>query len=755
MRVSRRKIIFLVLYLFFFILPFFLLPTKASLIQEEVPISVNVNANISQGLIYIAPLPQQTQVFGQNYYVSNSLGYYEYSYLFSTTPPLLVWYEPAPSSQTYYFVYGGSTQATAVTTGVFSFYTQFYYLNTSIFNVSGVSVLGGSLVLNGQNSLVTFTSTALRYTSAVILYNFQSSAVITPPELIYSGSIPPGSIVTVSLFSYSSSQTIPSYTAFPFGSTTWVMASDDYVKSSQFSISNSQFTYNAQVVGMPNEEVAQVTLPQSPMYGVVFGSSVLLQYPSTEYLAPQTVVPSSVSFNGTFAVAQGASYGTNSVLLENPVYFFDPTLLNDSDIMVYNNSKWYSLPVQASDLKLDLNHIAMYILPYNSSSNYIYFEDIPAGSIISVKYANGSTYSVTASGQAVNSVGGVSLVDLKIYGRNVVGISIQPSLTNTQVNYNMLVGFTDFLHKAGLIINTTGVYVYNSQTAVTKLVNSPKFPADVGVGYADIGNTFYLIGFYYYPGSFYTFITPMPNAVASTGIVPYINYNGTIPLSVSSIGITLSSGLYYEATGIISITTGLPTPLESSVLSLTTAPGEAIVNNNNAIYQTKLPNSSSSLTLIGFTGYNLIIQYGSIESQLIISSNYYPTNLPTNLQVVVTVSESTRTVTISTSPLPVKPVQVASLNVTNTTTVTYVSSGSSFINNIQHLPNNQLIGIITYYSFLAIAVASYRYSSQLWSSTLFLSFATLSIGLLFADYIVLPFSIGAIVLGFIFKKLNL
>ena len=247
----------------------------------------------------------------------------------------------------------------------------------------------------------------------------------------------------------------------------------------------------------------------------------------------------------------------------------------------------------------------------------------------------------------------------------------------------------------------------------------------------------------------------MPNAVASTGIVPYINYNGTVPISLTSIGITLSSGLYYEATGIISITTGLPTPLESSVLSLTTAPGEAIVNNNNAIYQTKLSNTSSSLTLIGFTGYNLIIQYGSIESQLIISSNYYPTNLPTNLQVVVTVSESTRTVTISTSPLPVKPVQVASLNVTNTTTVTYVGSGSSFINNIQHLPNNELIGIITYYSFLAIAVASYRYSSQLWSSTLFLSFSTLSIGLLFADYIVLPFSIGAIVLGFIFKKLNL
>jgi len=755
MRVSRRKIIFLVLYLFFFILPFFLLTAKASLIQEEVPISVNVNANISQGLIYIAPLPQQTQVFGQNYYVSNSLGYYEYSYLFSTTPPLLVWYEPAPSSQTYYFVYGGSTQATAVTTGVFSFYTQFYYLNTSIFNVSGVSVLGGSLVLNGQNSLVTFTTTALRYTSAVILYNFQSSAVITPPELIYSGSIPPGSIVTVSLFSYSVPQTIPSYTAFPFGSTTWVMSSDDYVKSSQFTISNSQFIYNAQVVGMPNEEVAQVALPQSPMYGVVFGSSVILQYPSTKYLAPQTVAPQSVSFNGTFAVAQSASYGTNSVLLENPVYFFDPALLNGSNIMVYNNSKWYSLPVQASDLKLDLNHIAMYILPYNPSSNYIYFEDIPAGSIISVRYANGSTYTFTASGQAVNSVGGVSLVNLKIYGQNVVGITIQPSLTNTQVNYNMLVGFTDFLHKAGLIINTTGVYVYNSQTAVTKLVNSPKFPADVGVGYADIGNTFYVIGFYYYPGSFYTFITPMPNAVASTGIVPYINYNGTIPLSVSSIGITLSSGLYYEATGIISITTGLPTPLESSVLSLTTAPGEAIVNNNNAIYQTKLSNTSSSLTLIGFTGYNLIIQYGSIESQLIISSNYYPTNLPTNLQVVVTVSESTRTVTISTSPLPVKPVQVASLNVTNTTTVTYVGSGSSFINNIQHLPNNELIGIITYYSFLAIAVASYRYSSQLWSSTLFLSFATLSIGLLFADYIVLPFSIGAIVLGFIFKKLNL
>ena len=118
-------------------------------------------------------------------------------------------------------------------------------------------------------------------------------------------------------------------------------------------------------------------------------------------------------------------------------------------------------------------------------------------------------------------------------------------------------------------------------------------------------------------------------------------------------------------------------------------------------------------------------------------------------------SESTRTVTISTSPLPVKPVQVASLNVTNVTTTKYNGSiGSSFITNA-HSTNNQLIGIITYYSFLAIAVASYRYSSQLWSSTLFLSFATLSIGLLFADYIVLPFAIGAVVLGFIFKRLNL
>ena len=756
MRVIRRKTIFLILlYLFFFILPFFLLTAKASLIQEEVPISVNVNANISQGLIYIAPLPQQTQVFGQNYYVSNSLGYYEYSYLFSATPPLLVWYEPAPSSQTYYFIYGGSTQASAVTTGVFSFYTQFYYLNSSIFNVSGVSLLGGSLVLNGQNSLVTFTTTALRYTSAVILYTFQSSAVLTPPELIYTGSIPSGSIVTLSLFSYSNLQTIPSYTAFPFGSTTWVMASDGYVKSSQFTISNSQFTYNAQVAGMPNEEVAQVALPQSSaMYGFVFRSSVLLQYPSAIYLAPQTVAPSSIMFNGTFAVSQSGSYGSNSVLLEDPVYFFNPTLLNGSNILVYNDSKWYSLPVQASNLKLDLNHVGMYILPYNSSSNYIFFEDIPAGSSISVRYANGSTYTVTASGQAVNTVGGVNLVNLKIYGRNVVGITIQPSLTNTQVNYNMLIGFTDFLHKAGLIVNTTGVYVYNSQTSVTKLSN-PRFPSDVGVGYADIGNTFYLIGFYYYPGSFYTFITPMPNAVASTGIVPYINYNGTIPLSVSSIGITLSSGLYYETTGIVTVATGLPSPLQSSVLSLTTAPGEAIVNNNNAIYQTKLANSSSSLTLIGFSGYNLIVQYGSIESQLIISSNYYPTNLPTNLQVVVTVSESTRTITISTSPLPVKPVQVASLNVTNTTTVTYNgSSGSSFITNI-HSTNNQLIGIITYYSFLAIAVASYRYSSQLWSSTLFLSFATLSIGLLFGNYMVLPFSIGAVILGFIFKRLNL
>jgi len=756
MRVIRRKTIFLILlYLFFFILPFFLLTAKASLIQEEVPISVNVNANISQGLIYIAPLPQQTQVFGQNYYVSNSLGYYEYSYLFSATPPLLVWYEPAPSSQTYYFIYGGSTQASAVTTGVFSFYTQFYYLNSSIFNVSGVSLLGGSLVLNGQNSLVTFTTTALRYTSAVILYTLQSSAVVTPPELIYSGSIPSGSIVTISLFSYSNLQTIPSYTAFPFGSTTWVMASDGYVKSSQFTISNSQFTYNAQVAGMPNEEVAQVALPQSSaMYGFVFGSSVSLQYPSAIYLAPQTVAPSSIMFNGTFAVSQSGSYGSNSVLLEDPVYFFNPTLLNGSNILVYNDSKWYSLPVQASNLKLDLNHVGMYILPYNSSSNYIFFEDIPAGSSISVRYANGSTYTVTASGQAVNTVGGVNLVNLKIYGRNVVGITIQPSLTNTQVNYNMLIGFTDFLHKAGLIVNTTGVYVYNSQTSVTKLSN-PRFPSDVAVGYADIGNTFYLIGFYYYPGSFYTFITPMPNAVASTGIVPYINYNGTIPLSVSSIGITLSSGLYYETTGIVTVATGLPSPLQSSVLSLTTAPGEAIVNNNNAIYQTKLANSSSSLTLIGFSGYNLIVQYGSIESQLIISSNYYPTNLPTNLQVVVTVSESTRTITISTSPLPVKPVQVASLNVTNTTTVTYNgSSGSSFITNI-HSTNNQLIGIITYYSFLAIAVASYRYSSQLWSSTLFLSFATLSIGLLFGNYIVLPFSIGAVILGFIFKRLNL
>ena len=105
------------------------------------------------------------------------------------------------------------------------------------------------------------------------------------------------------------------------------MASDGYVKSSQFTISHSQFTYNAQVAGMPNEEVAQVALPQSSMYGLVFGSSVSLQYPSTKYLAPQTVAPPFITFNGTFAVSQSASYGSNSVLLEDPVYFFNPTLL--------------------------------------------------------------------------------------------------------------------------------------------------------------------------------------------------------------------------------------------------------------------------------------------------------------------------------------------------------------------------------------------------------------------------------------------
>ncbi len=91
-------------------------------------------------------------------------------------------------------------------------------------------------------------------------------------------------------------------------------------------------------------DYAQVALPQSSMYGLVFGSSVLLQYPSTKYLAPQTVAPPSITFNDTFAVSQSASYGSNSVLLEDPVYFFNPTLLNGSDILVYNDSKWYSLP---------------------------------------------------------------------------------------------------------------------------------------------------------------------------------------------------------------------------------------------------------------------------------------------------------------------------------------------------------------------------------------------------------------------------
>ena len=223
-------------------------------------------------------------------------------------------------------------------------------------------MLGGSLVLNGQNSVVTFTTSALRYTSAVILYNFQSPAVIVPQTssgLSYSGPVPPGSIVTLSIFSYSVPQTIPSYTAFPFGSTTWVISSDDYVKSSQFTISGSQFTYNAQVAGMPNEEVNQVTLPQSPIYGFSFGSSVSLQYPTAENLAPQTALPQSVTFNGTFAVAQGAIYGTNSVLLGNPVYFFNPTLLNGSNIMVYNNGKWYSLPVQASALTVSYTHLTL------------------------------------------------------------------------------------------------------------------------------------------------------------------------------------------------------------------------------------------------------------------------------------------------------------------------------------------------------------------------------------------------------------
>lgn len=746
----RRLFLFSLLLSFFVALP---IPVvlHASLVQEQVPISVTTTTNISQGLIYMTPLPQQVQLFGNNYYVANSIGYYEYSYLFSSTPPLLVWYEPAPTTQTYYFVYGGNTQASAVTTGVFSFYSTFYYVNRSIFNVSNANVLGGVLVLNGQNSLVTFNTSAYRYTSAMMLYNFQSEATVTPPTIIFSGSIPPGSIVTLSLLQYSQNMKLPPYIAYPFATTYMSIASDTQLASQQFTLKNGVFNYNGSIVNGNNQMFYSSTLPSSPNYILQFSSSVSLVYPTAQYLASQTAV-SPLYVNGTIAISQNVETGQNAVVLQNPTFFYNPTLLNGSNVMVYNGTKWYQYPVSTSSLKLDVSHTTMYVLQSIVNSSYLYFYDIPLGSSITLRYSNGSTYSFTASGPAVNTIGPLSLVNVKAYGIGVVGISIQPSVTNQQVSFSGLAGFTDFLHKAGVLFNGSGVYVYNGNKVVTTLTTSPSYPADVGAGYVVIGNTFYLVGFYYSAGSFYPFVVPLPYAVASTGIVPYVNYNGTVPLALTDTAVTISTGFYYEATGLVSVVTGLPSPIQSAVLSVTTTPGVEIVNKNGNIYQTQTTNQSAPLVLVGFQGYNLVVQYGNIQSQLIVTSNYYPTNLPTDLQIVITASQATRTVAISTSPLPVKPVAIGKLNVTNATAST--PPGTYYLNNYT-LPTGQLLGITTYYAFLALAIVSYRYSNRLWSSTLFMSFSTISMALLFGEYIVIAFAVGSIVLGFIFKKLDI
>ncbi|AON96536.1 archaeal transmembrane protein [Acidianus two-tailed phage variant 1] len=737
-RKKKRLLLKTIFSIVILILPLtFLHPTNSTVSsQNQVPIQIIYNYNVSGGVIYTAPLNIPSGFY--NYYMINQYGTLLYSYLFSTNPAFVVWYEPQPTTETYYFVYGQSVTSQLVSTDVFSLYTQFYIYNSSMWNISNGVVSGGVLTLNGKNSILTENYTAPRYTSALWLYQILSPQSVSPTQIVYTSPIPPGSLIIVHVLTYTGSYQVP-YPAIAQYNTPYIIA-ESY--TSQYLTANSThyyYYYNSlKYVGSMQQSLPFITTVSTN--GLIFYSSAK----NSQVLLPGATLPAtSYTTNSTFIAGQLVGTGIDSYSI-NPSFVWCPEWIVNGSIQLLNGCK---VPI-TGHYQLDKSTYAVILNSvFNSSDDELI---APVNSIVTVTYSNGTSYSFTVTGSSIYSGLPVPLVVVKFYGVGVTGIHISTNAFGINQQYSALIGFTDLLHTYGVLIQNGEAYSYIAGTKGPALGNVT-FPMVVAVGEFAVGNTYYVFGEIVTTSRVFPFIQQSSYAIQPT--IAYVNYNGTIPLVIQSVAETLSTGTYYELSGIAAMNVGQPTPINSVILSVVSQPGLEIVGSNGNVYSTIVQNTSApNLVLVGFQGYSITLVYTNVQQNLVVTTNNFPVNLPSDMPLLVAIDQASRSITITVGQTQTQSIFMKTIPV-NTTTPAVSLPIPNYPGNIIVDPESELT-VISYYIIGAVAIVSMAYGTKIWIGVFIFAISLTVLTFVFQMYSLIPLLAFSIMLGYMLKKMN-
>jgi len=712
---------------------FFPVSTHSSIVSQcQIPIHITLNRNISQGLIYMQPV--QSIITVSNYYVINQYGTLEYSYLFSQRPGYLVWYDQYPSSETYYLVYGESVQSQLASTEVFSFYYQFYNINTSIWQVSNAVASGGALTMSGQDSILTENTSATRYPTAVWLYYLQSPDSVDTSAIRLDQAISPGSLIVVHSLSYSAPINIPYTVINPYATTGMVAQS---FTSPNWNVSPTSVSYywnQVKYKGQGQYPNVIIISQGITINGNTFDGNV----PQDDYATNSIVIGSQVS-----STDQGI------YLVSSPYFAYCPELVNGSDIQLLNGSM---IPITGSYTTVSNPYAVVMQGVLKTTEDEVI---APVGSQVNIQYQNGSSLSFTVNGNSIYSGFPIPITRVYFDGVGVESLSISPSNNGLSQSYSLLIGFQDYLHQYGFLVKNGAVYEYAGSQG--SFLGNLTFPAVVVAGYFPVGNVYYVIGQIVTTNSVIDMLTQSPYTINPT--VAYVNYNASIPLVISTVAETVSTALYDELSGIVSATLGTPEPINSQVISAVSVPGLQIVNKNGEVCSIS-PNVAQAssqnkpdLTLYGFQGYSASIVYGNVQQNIVITSQNYTVNIPQDLQLLIAVDQATRSITITTSSTQVTPYHVASIPI-NTTNVTSTASTNPYGNTFE-VYNNTTISIISYYLLGAIGVISLTFSNKLWLGVFIMGMSISVIMFTFQMWDLAVFIAFAFITGYIMKRLNI
>jgi len=734
----KKLVSSVILFSFLFLL---LLSLNSTAVSYQIQITVNAPSSLAgSDIILFAPLPPSANIQSQ-YYVINQCGYYVDSYLFSTYPPYLVYYIAGLNNESLLLTYGTGVTSEYVTCNVFSNLFTFYILNTTLWNATNVQADG--LLTMGNNSHLYFQPSISRYisSSVVFMYNILPSSVSTN-NFYEIANVKPGTGVFFDYLQTSQKVKIPSYYIFSGKYetifTNCILSNNFDVEQSGFVKVNSAELYTKLTCFVKISEEGKCTI----VCGTVIQGSPS-EKPccniSTNLIAVYYCKPS----------CSQCIEGKASVI-------FTPSLIEGNCFYAYENGKMVNLGKVVCDVVVSSKpKVFVAYCAFNTSCVRIF--GVPVGSKVIVSYSNGTSECIYVSNK-VNNVG-IAEDNLVIgYGSGISDILIYPPCSN--IKYDAKIGFTDFVRAYYVNICNGKAYLCVNGTVLTSLGNVT-FPADVIIGVQGVGNTQYLLVQVVTDHGVTQFISASPYTIYN--VVPYIHYvtYSNTPLIISKIGVTLATGLYDEISGIIKTSVTSPFQACSAIINGITSPGLVVCYSHGKLTCYRVSNSSSSLILKGMDGDSVTLVYQNVQEQFIVSSCFYPLDIPSNTPFVLAISPTSRTVTVdangiqASQPYVNKLVNLNSTKVSSSTSLTPPPIKNPFSISIN---SNQLMDIIIYYIGGGIAIylinRNYNITGVLWYGLMIWSLLSIAISLMFGLYALLPGAVFGFALAYVAKYLN-